>query len=254
MKSDPKGNEDQSESTTYLRQVDDTYVFDAASGLYKPKTYEPTNAVNSEPKEENANFPKPLWIEANAGTDYAQLIVDGLSVVVGILTLTLLALTVHYAKKQWGEANRSAAATEIAAIASKDAANTARAALTDVQRAFVNPTLKPSGTNDPFSPTPVSMNLEIIWENGGTTPTRNMRAFDNYSFGNRLPNLYKPYSDPAHPPPKEAPIFLGPKGTCNSVPIRLSFQTLESFWKTNTHIYMWGWARYNAFLHPLKGI
>jgi hypothetical protein len=37
MKNDPHGEDEKNQASKYLRRIDDTYVFDQASGVYKSK-------------------------------------------------------------------------------------------------------------------------------------------------------------------------------------------------------------------------
>jgi len=113
-------------SKSYLDKVSDGYIFDGASGLYHPK---PKRQDKNSSTDTTGRYKRvPFWVSVK--TDWLVL-----SVSVG--TLFLLVATVHYARKQWVEANRSASASEISAIAAKSAAETARDALISVQRAFV---------------------------------------------------------------------------------------------------------------------
>jgi hypothetical protein len=114
--------EDKYNPDRYLRNIDDSYVFDATTGLYKPKTYnEQTQSDNkkpgSHPRFRIFTDPKRDWV----------------AITVGVLTLIVVGLYTHYARKQWQEAHRTAEQAVISACAAKSAAETADATLKNSQ-------------------------------------------------------------------------------------------------------------------------
>jgi hypothetical protein len=106
----------------YLGKVSDRYIFDAASGLYKPKTEQQRENKST---DTTGRFKRlPVWVSVK--TDW---LVTGVS----IFTLILLCFTVYYTRRQWLEANRSANASETAAHAAESAAKTADQTLKEMR-------------------------------------------------------------------------------------------------------------------------
>jgi hypothetical protein len=133
MNSERHRSDNQNDADKYLRQIDDTYVFDEASGIYRP--------VSRAKEQETANRkrveiePQPLGIHVRR--DWIDLTLKFFGFVVSVGTLGLLVLTVLYAYKQWQEANRSANAAECTArIAQDSLRNQEQSFITD-QRAWV---------------------------------------------------------------------------------------------------------------------
>jgi hypothetical protein len=70
-----------------LRNIDDTYVFDSVSGLYKPKTEEGQT-------QRSANERAPLDVSVRR---------DRVAIVIAIATFAVVALYTFYARQQWKE-------------------------------------------------------------------------------------------------------------------------------------------------------
>jgi Sec-independent protein translocase protein TatA len=133
----------------------------------------------------------------------------------------------------------------------KEQTGISRDALISVQRAFVNPSLNYGTVTDPFSGNPIYMSINIKWENVGVTPTRKLIIHDNSLLGNKLPNVLRDMRN-SEPPYGNVEIFLGPKSEVFSRGINLTLPMLESAWKTNLHVYLWGWARYRDVFNDSK--
>jgi hypothetical protein len=106
-----RGNEEKDPSAN-LRQVDETYVFDESSGLYKP--------VGTAKKEEPGNRRiveldgQVLRTRTSVSRDWFDYIVKFFGFLVSIGTLLLLTFTVIFSNRQWREAKRTADAAECA--------------------------------------------------------------------------------------------------------------------------------------------
>jgi hypothetical protein len=137
MNSDPQRNKDQDGSAEYLSKIADAYFFDRSSGLYKPKTYKGQDEVDPQKEAEVAKLPKPLWVQAKSGTDYAQIILECLGLFIGALTFVLLGLTVFYAHKQWREMHDSVVQSTRAADEAHAAVGKAGEALIQSKKQFV---------------------------------------------------------------------------------------------------------------------
>ncbi|MGA8620132.1 MAG: hypothetical protein WB660_16620 [Candidatus Sulfotelmatobacter sp.] len=173
---DPK-HPNQREAANYSRNIDDTYIFDSTTGIYKPKTAETGEQRNHHQAGTNRRTPfftKP-W------TDWRPVIV---SVVISLGTLALLGFTVHYSRQQYQEMKRSAdAAMNTVCEMRKQTANSITAMKLD-ERAWVGlsyPEIKP------MQPDAIKLNgqtgsdLSIpIFKNTGRTPARNVSVV----FGN----------------------------------------------------------------------
>jgi len=119
--------------------------------------------------------------------------------------------------------------------------------LVDVQRAFVFlngfQAMKIQDVNRKV----FGWSFAPVWENSGTTPTRNLRIHvssqwrpdalpDNFGF----PDLW---SDP-QAPHVEIPILLGPKATIAGTSITFAPDLIMKVNTRQEHIYFWGWATY----------
>lgn len=82
---------DQKNSAAQLRNVDDTYIFDSASGIYKPKTYEADN------KRAQQKTDSPIDIKIRR---------DWMAFVVAVLTLIVVAGYTYYAQVQASDIRR----------------------------------------------------------------------------------------------------------------------------------------------------
>jgi hypothetical protein len=133
------------------RNIDDTYVYDSASGLYKPQSHE--NEEERREKRRGRNSRLPFF--ANVRRDW-------LTIFFSAVTLVVVGAYTYYAKGQWHEMIR-------AANAAKSAAETARLQLELSERPWVHAQISLSG---PFTFTINGANipLEIIRLNTGNSP------------------------------------------------------------------------------------
>jgi hypothetical protein len=99
------------ESSLEFREVDDTYIFNASTGLYEPKTYERQDQVE---RKLAGTAPKhPLFV--NSPPSKIVILISVLGLLVSVLTLLGLGLTVYFTRLQWQEAKRTADASICAA-------------------------------------------------------------------------------------------------------------------------------------------
>jgi hypothetical protein len=156
-------NEARNNPERYLRNVEDTYVFDLATGLYKPKTcIEKTLSDNKKPGS-NPQFrfftnPKRDW----------------LAMAVGVVTLVVLAIYTGYTRKQWKEAQRTADQSTVAANAAACAARTSQNSLQFARDSFhisERPyvTVSSISFDTPLEPDK-EIGMSIIADNSGHTP------------------------------------------------------------------------------------
>jgi hypothetical protein len=143
-------------------------------------------------------------------------------------------------------------ATEKSAEATEKSARIVDAALLATQRAYVVfkefrvNVVRLSSIEDIQSCT-----IQPVWENSGTTPTRNGRSHINWRYferaipadfeladfdemGNRV-MTYDAY----------APLVIGPKATSFSPPIALDSSTLRQIREGQGRVLIWGWAEYD---------
>jgi len=116
-----------------LRQVDDTYIYNSASGLYEPKTHARQDQVDR--KIPGAFKKHPLFFSTNR--DWIVVGVSVLGLLVSGLTIYLLFRTVHYTRLQWQEANRTANAAICASRTAQESLLTAQRQLVIDQRAWL---------------------------------------------------------------------------------------------------------------------
>ncbi len=95
----------------YLKQTDEKFFIDPASGLYHPCTSKEEAQIQKDRPGEVKK--RPFFVSAESSwTDKVSTFFAALTVLVSALTLVLLLLTVTYTRKQWLEANKSARAAE----------------------------------------------------------------------------------------------------------------------------------------------
>jgi hypothetical protein len=95
METNPEDDK-QPEPYCYPRKIDDTYTFDASTGIYKPKTVE----TGQETARQKAGTNRHARLFTDPKTDWRPIII---TVTVSLLTVGLLVATVHYARLQWQE-------------------------------------------------------------------------------------------------------------------------------------------------------
>ena len=116
---------DKKEGQSHLRPIDDTYVFDQASGLYEPK-----------PIAEQSNRQRHSY--RTVGTLPIQIRRDWLVIVISIITLAVIGEYTEFSKRQWIATEKSAKAAKDAAQAARDSVDQAQAAAHLDQRAWVS--------------------------------------------------------------------------------------------------------------------
>src|SRR6266403_3858865 len=102
MGADPKDN-DKRNPKRYLRNIDDTYIFDADTGIYKPRAEE----TEQERKRQHPGSNPESRFFTNPRTDWRPVLV---ATCVSLLTIVLLFFTVRYSRLQYREMRRSAEA------------------------------------------------------------------------------------------------------------------------------------------------
>lgn len=134
-------------------------------------------------------------------------------------------------------------ANKKSADAAKDAADIAREALTDVQRAFVYDSFN-QGQDGNF------LRITVGWENSGTTPTRNMTMHMSHSSDLRSKPLANNFSFPDTWEGGEARVptrlVIPAKGRGQGIEVRipLSLISTAAANRKESYYYVWGWARY----------
>lgn len=100
MKNNPYDhNEKQTAKHFPVRLIDDTYIFDPVSGIYKPKT-----VISQQQREcEHSGHNRNARFFTDPRTDWKP--IARVTIPVGLLTLALLAATVIYARRQWEAMN-----------------------------------------------------------------------------------------------------------------------------------------------------
>ena len=267
MSEDPKRYQDHTDSSKCLRQIEDIYVYDPSSRLYKPKT----TTHNDEAKQSvQTNFyDQPIRVRAitRTETDWIMFGLTLVGILVSCLTLALLLLTVNYARKQWHEMeaqskNSTDALTETKNANTKNSTDNLRAyqlsreSLENVQRAFVyaegviSPVPSENGTIDSFQ-------LASKWTNSGETPTKNLTQHVSTSFYAELPaNFTYPELWSGGATHKNPPTYIAPKGSIASTSrVVLTKQHLEAMLAGNIKFFMWGETNYeDVFSHTKKHV
>lgn len=127
-----------------------------------------------------------------------------------------------------------------------------REALVSVQRAYVTPRFPQLGDHILINPKTKQRSLEfsIIWENSGTTPTRNMLTYVNVSAReDPLPEDFA-FHDIGHD--RQIPFVLGPRATASATPRNVSVDVLEGIRHNTMHLYFWGWTKYRDIFQGTK--
>src|SRR3954463_5314278 len=94
----------------YFRDVDDTYIFDPATGLYKPRARGGAAGKQAGTDRRTRFFTDPR-------TDWYPIIITS---AISLLTVGLLAATVYFARFQWIEMKRAADESTTAATAASN--------------------------------------------------------------------------------------------------------------------------------------
>lgn len=87
------------------------------------------------------------------------------------------------------------------------------------------------------------MRIAFHWENGGSTPTKNMLAHVSIKrFQDVLPSDFDFPDYPENSKPFK--MFVGPHATIRHPPVAISAEDMVAVQKHTGHVYWWGWARY----------
>jgi hypothetical protein len=164
---------------------------------------------------------------------------------VEIVGLVLLAIYTAYTIKMYRANKQAADAATTAAQAAKDANKITKNSLLYVQRAFIFvTTFDVTRLTDPSTnKLNGSMRFAFSWENGGTTPTRDMIThISERWFAKPLPENFGFPDYPENSTPFK--MFVGPKATNRSSPIFVPAHDISAIRNHSGHLYFWGWARY----------
>lgn len=163
----PKREQHQRESAQYLRKVGERYVFDAASLIYRHKTAEAEDATQSAPTANNRR--NPFWVDVRR---------DWLVVSISAITILLLVLTVHYSRRQWIAANKSAKAAEKTLWEIQKQTNLVRQQIVGTQAAIVDIWPSPGIESPPEITTsgPGSPGFNIAFKNDGHVAAMNLEV------------------------------------------------------------------------------
>jgi len=157
--------QDKNQSRHNLADIDSTYVFDQASGLYKPKSV-------TEQQYRQSKYQR-IW-----GTLGVRVRTDWITLLVSILTLIVIGTYTEFARRQW-------VATTVAAKAAKSAARTAKKTLiatTNASHLEQRAWLAITPTNTTFPKFEVGgkfccdVKATIKIENTGRTPVQMLRG------------------------------------------------------------------------------
>jgi hypothetical protein len=184
----------------------------------------------------------------------------GVTTLISIVTILLIAAYTYYAALQVAESEgtnnisrlalressaRAKTANEIASSANDESLQISREALTSVQRAFVYP--RPDVQSVP--PDTVQrgqVRMQIVWENSGSTPANAVTIHVSHHFSpTPLPQNfdYPDYWDQGVPH-VSTPTYIPPKGSTASDMMSLSKEEIMGILGGRLRYYIWGWARY----------
>ncbi len=164
------------------------------------------------------------------------------------LAFAAAAVYAYVAHSTLAEIQRQTKAVECAANAATDAAKTAKESLVSVQRAFVFLPLEDKGyPADIVGPQRSIMEVPIVLENSGTTPTRNLRFHINRRLSpNTLPRTFTfPDEWSPHEDRRGIPAILGPKSTFEASYEHIPVADIFKITTNQAHFYVWGWATYD---------
>jgi hypothetical protein len=244
--------EDTYHAQKYLRRVDDTYIFDAASGLYQPRSQKTEHEVEKDNLQEINHGPVVIGFEVEK--DWISHLIAFSALLVSIFTLFFLCLTVYYTQKQWKAANAmvkiarngniiAQSANAQTLIKAQQSNDISRDSLITVQRAFVFPTayLTELVTNGK----PNGLEVTVSWQNSGSTPTKNLVLHANdYTGTTGIPDDVDAWEKVNRGYPRDSATFLGPKQVLPAWNEHLKdFQV--KVWGPASGYKFWGTATYN---------
>ncbi|MGD0570897.1 MAG: hypothetical protein ABSA78_21060 [Candidatus Sulfotelmatobacter sp.] len=180
---------------------------------------------------------------------------DRIRLVAEWLTFFAVVFYGYMAVRQWREQISARHQTQLVLKATDTANEITKASLVDVERAFVsispsevypnNITVGQGGANS-------HVRVRFRWSNSGSTPTKNMRYHISRKWSQQpLPKDFS-FPDIRAIAPRtgrlEPPIFravLGPKGETDATIGPIPDAVMLAMSQGLTHIYVWGWAKYN---------
>jgi hypothetical protein len=134
---DPKGNKDHKEAENYLQYIEDTYVFDGPSGLYKPKTHTIQKEGQDQRHVEIHNQPVIVAEPAKSKTDWPMVFVTFLGVCASIISIILLYINAIFVHDQWREMHESTLQSIRSADAANEQVRQSREAAAQFKRQFI---------------------------------------------------------------------------------------------------------------------
>jgi hypothetical protein len=103
-----KSSQEKQYRESHLRDIEDTYSFDADSGIYKPKGYE--SEKEKKRKARGAGPSTPFFI--NSGSDGCMVLFAAFSSIVAFFTLVIVGFYTYYAHGQWEQMIKAADAAK----------------------------------------------------------------------------------------------------------------------------------------------
>jgi hypothetical protein len=179
-----------------------------------------------------------LWADHHSG---------GLTALATIAIVVLTAFYVKYSKLQWQETKKAADAAHDSAVAAKSAADTAEESLVAVQRAFLvfrGPNVEKSIDSFPSGKIEPGWQINVAWENVGTTPAASVR---NLFVASKVPTEpdEQMFLGEANTPHNAA--YIGPKSVQPSQAIHRPddfFPIAGAQFIGPPFPYIWGWVIY----------
>jgi hypothetical protein len=177
METDPK-NRYKCKSADESRNIDDTYIFDPGTGIYKPKTIE----TDQERTRKQAGTNRRSRFFTDPKTDWRPILI---ATFVSLLTVALLVATVHYTRLQWLEMKKAATASKRSADDADKSLLKSEEFFKRDQRAYVYVRLI-AEKNNGFTEWPISVTAHIGVNfqavNSGKTPANDTQHFGLVSF------------------------------------------------------------------------
>jgi hypothetical protein len=125
-----------------------------------------------------------------------------------------------------------------------DAANKSANALIASQRAYISLKAAPIELKNENGQL-LAMQGIVIWENSGTTPTKDLRTWVNWAvYENPLPDDFD-FADAVSDTVAPSLGFIGPKSAIQTTTFTLTQQDLIALSTGTKFLYMWGWATYH---------
>jgi hypothetical protein len=169
-------SQEEYERHEYLKDLEETHFFDAASGIYKPKSCKPIDENQGRPE---TNCPHGPALINCGGDSFLSLCLSFFSAFTLFATLVVVGIYTYASWGQWEEMRTATIATGKAAAAAKDSADAAKGAngltvktMHFDQRAWVGVssqfvTVKDIGVDSVHG---LSGNMSIPIKNSGKTP------------------------------------------------------------------------------------